>query len=68
MNVYDQAHSLAAAIKASEEFKQYEEKKQVIDANPQIRDAINDFMKRQMEMQIYAAIILLVISILCPPS
>ena len=51
MNVYDQAHSLAAAIKASEEFKQYEEKKQVIDANPQIRDAINDFMKRQMEMQ-----------------
>lgn len=51
MNVYDQAHNLAAAIKASEEFKQYEEKKQVIDANPQIKEAINDFMKRQMEMQ-----------------
>ena len=37
MNVYDQAHNLAAAIKASEEFKQYEEKKQVIYANPQIK-------------------------------
>lgn len=51
MNVYDQAHSLAEAIKASEEFKQYDEKKKVIDANPQLKEAIDDFMKRQMEMQ-----------------
>lgn len=51
MNVYDQAHSLAAAIKESEEFKQYDETREKVDANPQLKDAIRDFMKRQMEMQ-----------------
>ena len=51
MNVYDQAHSLAAAIRASEEFKQYDQHKKVIEANPQLNEAINDFMKRQVEMQ-----------------
>ncbi|MBQ4596761.1 MAG: YlbF family regulator, partial [Firmicutes bacterium] len=34
MNVYDQAHSLAAAIKASEEFKQYDQSKKTVEANP----------------------------------
>ncbi len=51
MNVYEQAHSLAAAIKASEEFKQYNEHKKVIEANPQLNDAINDLMKKQVELQ-----------------
>ena len=51
MNVYDQAHGLAAAIKASEEFKQYEQHKKVIEANPQLNDSIKDLMKKQMEMQ-----------------
>ena len=30
MNVYDQAHGLAQAIKASEEYKQYDEAKKII--------------------------------------
>ena len=33
MNVYDQAHGLAQAIKESEEFKQYSRLKSSIDAN-----------------------------------
>ena len=33
MNVYDQAHSLAAAIKASEEFKQYDQSKKTVEAS-----------------------------------
>ncbi|MFQ8603085.1 MAG: YlbF family regulator [Anaerovoracaceae bacterium] len=51
MNVYDQAHSLAAAIKESEEFKQYEEKKKMVEENPQLNEAIKDFMKQQFELQ-----------------
>ena len=51
MNVYEQAHSLASAIKASEEFKQYDQHKKVIEANPQLNDAINDLMKKQVELQ-----------------
>lgn len=51
MNVYDQAHSLAAAIRASEEFKQFDQHKKIIEANPELNNAISDFMKKQVEMQ-----------------
>mgnify|MGYP004490137359 CR=1 len=51
MNVYDQAHSLAQAIRECEEFKQYDEKKKVIESDPKLHEAINDFMKKQFEMQ-----------------
>ena len=51
MNVYDQAHQLAAAIRESEEFKHYDRAKKEIEANPQLDEAIKDFMARQFEMQ-----------------
>lgn len=51
MNVYDQAHSLATAIKASEEFKQYDQHKKIIETNPELHNAIKDFMAKQLEMQ-----------------
>ena len=51
MNVYDLAHQLATAIKESEEFKQYDEKKTRVDANPDLKAAINDFMTKQLEFQ-----------------
>ena len=51
MNVYDQAHSLAKAIKESEEFKQYKAQEQIIDANPDLKAMIDDYQKRQMEVQ-----------------
>lgn len=51
MNVYDQAHSLAQAIRECEEFKQYDEKRKIVEANPQLNEAIGDFMKKQFEMQ-----------------
>ena len=51
MNVYDQAHSLAAAIKASEEFKQYDQSRKAIEANPELDAAIKDFMNKQFELQ-----------------
>ena len=51
MNVYDQAHGLAQAIRESEEFKQYDALKQRIDQNPEIADAVHDFEAKQMELQ-----------------
>lgn len=51
MNVYDQAHNLAKAIKESEEFKQYEETKKTVDANPELAQMLADFQGKQMELQ-----------------
>lgn len=51
MNVYDQAHSLAKAIKESEEYKQYEAQKKIVESNPQLDETIKDFMRQQIEIQ-----------------
>lgn len=51
MNVYDQAHNLARAIKECEEYKQYSEKKEIINANPELKAMIEDFQKKQIEVQ-----------------
>ncbi len=51
MNVYDQAHQLATAIKESEEFKHYDSSRKALEANPQLDQAMKDFMKKQFEMQ-----------------
>ena len=51
MNVYDQAHGLAQAIRESEEFKQYDQLKKVVDQNEELSKMINDFQAKQMELQ-----------------
>ena len=51
MNVYDQAHQLARAIRESEEFKQFDATKKQIEANPELDQAIKDFMAKQLELQ-----------------
>ena len=51
MNVYDQAHQLAKAVRESEEFKQFEATKKQIEANPELDQAIKDFMSRQLQSQ-----------------
>ncbi len=51
MNVYDQAHQLARAIKESEECKRFNEVKKKVEENPELDAAIKDFMKRQIEFQ-----------------
>lgn len=51
MNVYDQAHQLATAIKESEEFRHYDNSRKALEANPQLDQAMKDFMKKQFEMQ-----------------
>ena len=51
MNVYDQAHGLAQAIKASEEFKQYSAVKEKVKANPEMDKMLKDFQQKQFELQ-----------------
>ena len=50
MNVYDQAHGLAHAIKASEEYKQYDEAKKKLKENPELEKMIKDVQKKQFEI------------------
>ena len=51
MNVYDLAHQLAKAVRESEEFKQFDATKKQIEANPELDQAIEDFMTKQLELQ-----------------
>jgi len=51
MNVYDQAHGLAKAIKESEEFKQYDSLKKVIDENEDLSQMVKNFQAKQFELQ-----------------
>ncbi|XVG95041.1 YlbF family regulator [Eubacteriales bacterium KG127] len=51
MNVYDQAHGLAQAIKESDEFKQYQEQKEILDANENLAKIVEDFQQKQLELQ-----------------
>ena len=51
MNVYNEAHSLAKAIRESEEFKQYEAAKKTVAGNPALTEMLNDFQTKQFEMQ-----------------
>jgi len=51
MNVYNEAHNLARAIRESEEFKQYDEVKKAVAGNKSLTEMLNDFQTRQFEMQ-----------------
>ena len=48
MNVYDQAHGLAQAIKASQEFIQYDALKKQVDANPELAAMVKEVQAKQM--------------------
>ncbi|MDD4389471.1 MAG: YlbF family regulator [Eubacteriales bacterium] len=52
MNVYNEAHNLAKAIKECDELKQYLELKKQIDTNEDLSKAIADFQSKQMEYQL----------------
>ncbi|MEG0829015.1 MAG: YlbF family regulator [Anaerovoracaceae bacterium] len=51
MNVYDQAHGLATAIKESEEYKQYEEIKVRAKQNSELDKTLKDFQAKQFQLQ-----------------
>ena len=51
MNVYDQAHGLAKAIKGSEEFKQLDEAKTAVKGMRNSSRMVKDFQTKQFELQ-----------------
>lgn len=51
MNVYDEAHVLAGALKESQEYKTYMEMKDKVNANPELTGMLNDFQAKQFQMQ-----------------
>ncbi|MBY6274660.1 MAG: hypothetical protein CWE10_00355 [Symbiobacterium thermophilum] len=51
VNVYDHAHSLARALKESQEYKSFQAAREKIKGKPAAEQMIADFHKRQMELQ-----------------
>ena len=51
MNVYNEAHNLAAALKECDEFMVYNDLKEKINANPELNKALNDFQFQQIQLQ-----------------
>jgi len=51
MNIYDHAHELARAMKNSEEYQKYKELGKKVNSNEHCKSMMDDFRKRQMEVQ-----------------
>lgn len=51
MNVYDEAHALARALKESAEYRHYLELKAKVSENDELSSMINDFQQKQFQMQ-----------------
>jgi cell fate (sporulation/competence/biofilm development) regulator YlbF (YheA/YmcA/DUF963 family) len=52
MNPYDNAHQLAKALKDSSEYKEYIRLKQLIDADAEKKELVDEFRKKQIELQV----------------
>ena len=51
MNIYDEAHNLARAIKASEEYKTYTKVKEEVSAVQELNEMLGDFQQKQFQLQ-----------------
>ena len=51
MNVYDEAHSLAKAIKESNEFKEFDRMRQIVDNDKEVADMLKELQELQMQLQ-----------------
>lgn len=51
MNVYDEAHSLARAIKESNEFLEFDKVRKEVEADKEVSEMIADMQKLQIELQ-----------------
>ena len=51
MNVYDEAHNLARAIKESNEFKQFDSIRKEVEKDEQTSEMLKDLQAKQMEIQ-----------------
>ncbi|HYG57728.1 MAG TPA: YlbF family regulator [Symbiobacteriaceae bacterium] len=51
VNVYDYAHSLARALKESQEYRAYQAARARIKAKPAAEEMVKDFHKKQLDLQ-----------------
>lgn len=51
MNVYDEAHNLARAIKESNEFIQFDALRKEVEKDEQVSSMLKDLQTKQMEIQ-----------------
>lgn len=51
MNVYDEAHNLARAIKESNEFREFDKMKKAVDADKETADMLKELTDLQMQLQ-----------------
>ena len=51
MNVYDEAHSLAKAIKESNEFKEFDRMREIVDNDKEVSDMLKELQELQMQLQ-----------------
>ncbi|MBI4855722.1 MAG: YlbF family regulator [Acetobacterium woodii] len=51
MNVYDEANSLAKALKESTEYKNFVAAKEKLELDPEKYEMAKDYMRKQMEIQ-----------------
>ena len=51
MNVYEEAHNLARAIKESNEFKEFDRLKKEVDQDPQLSATLKDLQMKQIQLQ-----------------
>ena len=51
MNVYDEAHGLARAIKESNEFKEFDRMRQEVERDPDASKMLGELQQLQMELQ-----------------
>lgn len=51
MNVYEEAHNLARAIKESHEFLEFERVRKEVEKNPELSAKLADLEQKQMELQ-----------------
>lgn len=51
VNVYDYAHSLARALKDSEEYKAFQSARDRLKSRPAAEEMVRDFHKKQLDLQ-----------------
>lgn len=54
MTVYDTAHDLARQLQNSREYIEYKEMKDIVYANPELKDKVEEFEKIRYETQVLA--------------
>ena len=51
MNVYDEAHSLAKAIKESNEFREFDRMRKLVDEDKDVTEMLKELQELQMQIQ-----------------